>query len=66
MRKIINSTYITLDGAVENPHKWPSFKGAEEDSYCIQNALLQSCDAVLMGSQHLRKLRNRMAYENRR
>jgi dihydrofolate reductase len=59
MRKIINSTYITLDGAIENPHLWPSL--AEEDSrgygkarisdshFDIQNELLQSCDALLMG-----------------
>jgi hypothetical protein len=24
MRKIINSTYITLDGVIEGPHLWPS------------------------------------------
>jgi dihydrofolate reductase len=24
MRRIINSTYITLDGAIENPQDWPS------------------------------------------
>ena len=27
MRKIINSTYITLDGVIERPHKWPSVGG---------------------------------------
>jgi dihydrofolate reductase len=50
MRKIINSTYITLDGAVEHPHHWPSLgKSAEAVSFEIQNDLLQACDAVLMG-----------------
>jgi hypothetical protein len=24
MRRIINSTYITLDGVIENPQDWPS------------------------------------------
>ncbi len=50
MRKIINSTYITLDGAVEDPHLWPSLgvEGAEE-SFDIQAELLNHCDAVLMG-----------------
>ena len=24
MRRIINSTYITLDGIIENPQDWPS------------------------------------------
>jgi dihydrofolate reductase len=59
MRKIINSTYITLDGAVENPHLWPKLE--KEDSrthgkarisdihFEVQNELLQSCDALLMG-----------------
>jgi hypothetical protein len=26
MRKIINSTYISLDGGVEEPHKWPTIE----------------------------------------
>lgn len=59
MRKIINSTYITLDGAVENPHLWPALgkegsrtygKARISDSHFeVQNELLQSCDALLMG-----------------
>ncbi len=50
MRRIINSTYITLDGAVEDPHLWPSLGGAASDvSFEIQNDLLQACDGVLMG-----------------
>jgi dihydrofolate reductase len=50
MRKIINSTYITLDGVVENPHHWPSLgKTGTDVSFEIQNDLLQTCDALLMG-----------------
>jgi dihydrofolate reductase len=50
MRKIINSTYITLDGVVENPHLWPaSGKTATDISFEIQNELLQTCDALVMG-----------------
>ncbi len=50
MRKIINSTYITLDGAVEDPHLWPSLGGAgSQVSFDIQAELLGNCDAVLMG-----------------
>src|SRR5258708_18918649 len=50
MRKIINSTYITLDGAVENPHLWPSLgDSAKALSFDIQMELLNQCDAVLMG-----------------
>ena len=50
MRRIINSTYITLDGVVEDPHLWPSLGNAGETvSFDIQNDLLHACDAVLMG-----------------
>jgi dihydrofolate reductase len=48
MRKIINSTYITLDGVIENPQDWPSL-GADEASYEIQSRLLLSCDVMIMG-----------------
>jgi len=30
MRKIINSTYITLDGVIEGPHLWPSLGPRDE------------------------------------
>ena len=50
MRRIINSTYISLDGVVEGPHLWPSL-GREDDPRAeqIQTDLLLACDAVLMG-----------------
>jgi dihydrofolate reductase len=50
MRRMINSTYITLDGVIENPQDWPS--GRHEDDgrgRAIQTELLLSCDAVLLG-----------------
>jgi dihydrofolate reductase len=50
MRRIINSTYISLDGVVENPQDWPS--GLHQDDGRgteLQTGLLFSCDAVLMG-----------------
>ena len=50
MRKIINSTYITLDGVVEAPQLWPSLgRPSDERSGQIQGDLLLSCDAMLMG-----------------
>ena len=50
MRKIINSTYIMLDGVVENPHHWPTpGKTGADVSFEIQNDLLQTCDALMMG-----------------
>ena len=50
MRRIINSTYISVDGVVENPHLWPS-SGKPDDGtgQQIQTDLLMACDAVLMG-----------------
>jgi len=51
MRKIINSTYITLDGVVEQPHTWPRLEGRPADPRkdTVQTDLLETCDAVLMG-----------------
>jgi dihydrofolate reductase len=50
MRKIINSTYISIDGVIEAPHLWPSLgRPGDERADGIQAALLLSCDAVLMG-----------------
>lgn len=50
MRKIINSTYITLDGAIEGPHLWPGLgDSAKAVSYDIQMELLDACDTILMG-----------------
>jgi dihydrofolate reductase len=48
MRRIINSTYISLDGVIADPQDWPS-NGFDEASTSIQTDLLFSCDAVLMG-----------------
>jgi dihydrofolate reductase len=49
MRRIINSTYVTIDGAVENPHHWPDVGDSQGKGYAIQMELLDSCDTVLMG-----------------
>jgi dihydrofolate reductase len=49
MRKIINSTYISLDGVVENPHHWPSSGDDAGEGDALQTELLFGCDAVLMG-----------------
>jgi dihydrofolate reductase len=49
LRSIINSTYITLDGAIEHPETWPSMGGFSDDGNRVQLALLQQCDTVLMG-----------------
>jgi dihydrofolate reductase len=50
MRRIINSTYISLDGVVEQPHEWPTIeRPSDERGQQIQTSLLMTCDAVLMG-----------------
>lgn len=49
MRRIINSTYITLDGVVQNPQDWPAMGGFSEAGNEVQAELLEGCDAVLMG-----------------
>ena len=49
MRSLINSTYITLDGVIENPQNWPSLGSFSDDGNQVQAKLLERCDAVLMG-----------------
>jgi dihydrofolate reductase len=48
MRKIINSTYVSLDGVIENPQDWPG-SDVEDDSYAVQRALLFDCDTLILG-----------------
>ena len=52
MRRIINSTYISLDGVIQDPQDWPD-NGIEPDGTGLnaQTDLLRACDAVLMGSR---------------
>ncbi|HEX4427964.1 MAG TPA: dihydrofolate reductase family protein [Frankiaceae bacterium] len=49
MRRLINSTYVSLDGVIENPQDWPSLGSFTGEGNQIQNELLQSCDGVVMG-----------------
>lgn len=50
MRKVINSTYMTLDGVIEGPQLWPRLIAPADDrAGAIQTELLMTCDAVLMG-----------------
>lgn len=50
MRKLINSTFITIDGVIEHPHLWPSLgRPPDERDGRMQTDLLLSCDALLMG-----------------
>lgn len=49
MRKIVNSTYISLDGVIERPQDWPSSDVGDDTGDTLQSELLFACDAVLMG-----------------
>jgi dihydrofolate reductase len=50
MRRIINSTYITLDGIIEDPQDWPSGRHQDDGrGQEIQSELLLGCDALLLG-----------------
>ena len=52
MRRIINSTYISLDGVIQDPQDWPD-NGIEGDGtgLKVQTDLLFGCDALLMGGR---------------
>jgi len=50
MPKIINSTFITIDGVVGAPDSWPSLDRPGDDRAGRMHVdLLLSCDALLMG-----------------
>jgi dihydrofolate reductase len=49
MSELINSTYITLDGAIEHPETWPAMGGFGPEGNKIQTDLVLACSAVLMG-----------------
>jgi dihydrofolate reductase len=52
VRRIINSTYISLDGVIQDPQDWPD-NGIESDGtgLKVQTDLLFGCDAMLMGGR---------------
>jgi dihydrofolate reductase len=50
MRKLVNSSYISLDGVVDNVGDWPSVPGEDEERrYAIQLELLEASDVLIMG-----------------
>jgi dihydrofolate reductase len=48
MRKIINATYMTLDGDIENMQDW-HFEYFGEDAIRAAQDQLSACDALIMG-----------------
>jgi dihydrofolate reductase len=49
LRKIVNSTYVTLDGVIADPQDWPSMGGFSDAGTVVQTELLARCDAILLG-----------------
>jgi dihydrofolate reductase len=49
MRTLVNSTYVTLDGVIQDPQDWPSLGSFSDDGNRVQVDLIERCDAVLMG-----------------
>ena len=49
MRKLINSTYVTLDGVIQDPQDWPSLSSSSGRGDQLQTDLLLSCDLQIMG-----------------
>ena len=48
MRKLVESTFVTLDGVIENPHHWsPPYWDDEHAAYASR--LLFASDALLLG-----------------
>jgi len=48
MRRIINSTYMSLDGVVQRPELW-TFDYRDEEAAKFAHDQLFNCDALLMG-----------------
>jgi dihydrofolate reductase len=49
MGQIVNATFISLDGVVENPQLWPSMGDDGGEGDALQQELLFESDAVVMG-----------------
>ena len=47
MRRVVVSTYVTLDGVMEAPEKWELWNEEEMEKYAWEQLL--ASDALLMG-----------------
>ncbi|TDE36824.1 dihydrofolate reductase family protein [Actinomadura sp. 6K520] len=47
MRRIINSTFVTIDGVIQDPQDWPSLDATDDTA--AQTEVLAGCDGVLLG-----------------
>lgn len=49
MRKLVNSTYISLDGVIADPQLWPSDRTSDDRAGTIQTELVLASDVLIMG-----------------
>ena len=64
MRKLFESTFVTLDGVISSPEKWgPPYWDDEHDKYA--HDLLWASDALLLGARDLRRVRGGLAIRDR-
>ncbi|TDB99244.1 dihydrofolate reductase family protein [Actinomadura sp. 7K534] len=47
MRRIINSTFVTIDGVIKDPQDWPSLDATDDTD--AQTEVLAGCDGVMFG-----------------
>ncbi|NVI85920.1 dihydrofolate reductase family protein [Actinomadura sp. BRA 177] len=47
MRRIINSTFVSIDGVIKDPQDWPSLDATDDTA--AQTDVLSGCDGVLLG-----------------
>lgn len=48
MRRVINSTYMSMDGVVQDPQNW-TFEYRDPEAQAFAHDQLVACDAMLMG-----------------
>ena len=64
MRKLVESTFMTLDGVISRPQDWsPPYWDDEHSAYAEK--LLEPADALLLGRDDLRGLRRSPGPEGR-
>src|SRR5262245_34368475 len=51
MGRIINATFMSIDGGVQNPQDWPANGAQDPSGLDMEAELLAECDGVLMGRQ---------------
>ncbi len=64
MRKLVESTFVTLDGVISDPQRWGSpYWDDEHNQYA--RGLLFASDALLLGPRDLRGIRGGVAGQDR-